>query len=205
MTTVAGQPFGPVVGPVVGAFDDRVDALLERLRGHAVPDAVFSTASRLGDFSLIWHLIGVLRAVSARTGSSGSGGAASSSRAWSEAVRLSTLLGVESLIVNQGVKRLFRRTRPTEAGDERFVVRRPSTSSFPSGHASSAFFAASVLSSMSSRRSAPLWFGIAAIVATSRPYVRIHHASDVIAGAILGLILGRIAGIVGGAHGVAQR
>jgi undecaprenyl-diphosphatase len=38
-----------------------------------------------------------------------------------------------------------------------------------------------------------MWFGLAGIVALSRPYVRIHHASDVVAGAALGLGLGRIA------------
>ena len=36
----------------------------------------------------------------------------------------------------RAIKRLFRRTRPTEAGDPRYPVRRPGTSSFPSGHAS---------------------------------------------------------------------
>jgi undecaprenyl-diphosphatase len=95
--------------------------------------------------------------------------------------------------VNQGVKRLFRRGRPTESGDERFDVRKPSTSSFPSGHASSAFFAATLLSAWGGRRSAPAWFAVAAIVSVSRAYVRIHHASDVVGGALLGLSLGTIA------------
>ena len=37
------------------------------------------------------------------------------------------------------------------------------------------------------RRSAPLWYGIAAAVAASRVHVRIHHGSDVVAGAAIGL------------------
>lgn len=167
-------------GSTVAEFDDRFDAMLERVRGTPFPDAVFTTASRLADFSVIWHLIGLLRSTTTKRG-------------LSEAVQLSAMLGIESLVVNQGVKRLFRRTRPTETGDDRYEVRRPSTSSFPSGHASSAFFAATVLTSMAGRRTAPLWFAIAGIVAVSRPYVRIHHASDIVAGALLGLILGRAA------------
>jgi len=91
------------------------------------------------------------------------------------------------------IKRLFRRTRPTATGDDRFVVRKPSTSSFPSGHASSAFVAATLLTAWGGRRTAPLWFGTAAVVGVSRAYVRIHHASDVVAGAALGLVLGNIA------------
>ena len=39
---------------------------------------------------------------------------------------------------------------------------------------------------------APVYFGAAAIVAASRVYVKIHHASDVIAGVAVGLALGRI-------------
>jgi undecaprenyl-diphosphatase len=107
-----------------------------------------------------------------------------------QAIALSALLGAESLIVNQGVKRAFKRERPTEAGDDRFEVRKPSTSSFPSGHASAAAFAATVLTTLDGKKSAPMWFGLAAVVGTSRAFVRIHHASDVIGGAVVGVGLG---------------
>jgi undecaprenyl-diphosphatase len=100
------------------------------------------------------------------------------------------LLGAESLLVNQGLKRLFRRPRPTVEGDPRYAVRRPLTSSFPSGHASAAAFNAVLLTGWDGRRSAPLWWGLALIVATSRAYVRIHHASDVAAGLATGAVLG---------------
>ena len=84
------------------------------------------------------------------------------------------------------------RRRPTTTGDDRLPVRRPSTSSFPSGHASSAVFAATVLTGWDRRAVIPLWWMIAAIVGTSRAYVRIHHASDVVAGALVGWVLGMI-------------
>ena len=100
----------------VAAFDNWADAKLERLRGKRVPDFVFTTASVLGDLSLIWHLIGATR------------GLTSESRA-NQAFVFFALIGAESLIVNQGIKRLFRRTRPTEAGDDRYPVRKPATSS----------------------------------------------------------------------------
>ena len=117
----------------------------------------------------------------------------SSERAATESLLVSALIGAESLIVNQGVKRLFGRMRPTTAGDDRYAVRQPSTSSFPSGHASAAAFAASVLAAESPRILRPLWYGLAAIVALSRAYVRVHHASDVIAGVATGLALAAIA------------
>ena len=65
------------------------------------------------------------------------------------------------------------------------------TSSFPSGHASAAFTAAGVLS-----QGDPLWplyYGVAVVVASSRVYVKIHHASDVVAGAAIGIGLAAIA------------
>ena len=69
-------------------------------------------------------------------------------------------------------------------------LRQPVTSSFPSGHASAAVLAATLLTERSKFK--PLWYGLAGIVATSRIHVRIHHASDVIAGAIVGFGLSRV-------------
>jgi hypothetical protein len=109
-------------GPRVDGFDCWADDQLERLRGRPVLDRVFSTATHLGDFSVIWHLVGLGRGVLRGR--------------LDQTLVLAGLLGVESLIVNQGVKRLFRRERPTVEGDTRLPVRRPSTSAFPSGHAS---------------------------------------------------------------------
>ena len=67
-----------------------------------------------------------------------------------------------------------------------YGMRRPITSSFPSGHAATAFMCAGVLAS--GRLQGP-WFALAALVAGSRVYVRMHHASDVMAGVALGLAL----------------
>jgi len=158
-------------------FDEKFDSFLEPVRHQRVVQAFFSLLSRIGEFSLIWHAIVWVRAI-------GSGHRAG------QALALSLLLGAESLIVNQGVKRLFKRSRPTTGGDERFNVRTPLTSSFPSGHASSAFFAATILCAWSPAMWAILWFGIGICVALSRVMVRLHHLSDIIGGAIVGTALG---------------
>ena len=62
----------------------------------------------------------------------------------------------------------------------------PLTSSFPSGHASAAFCAAGLLSEGS--RLEPAYYALAAVVAASRVHVKIHHASDVVAGAAVGTV-----------------
>jgi undecaprenyl-diphosphatase len=174
---VGAAPGLGALGPAVERFDQWADDQLERLRGNKVADTVFTTASALGDFSLVWHVANLARG-------------ATSERRRQQILLLAALNGAESLVVNQGIKRLFNRTRPTVDGDERYDVRTPSTSSFPSGHASAAGFTATVLTGWDSKRSAPLWWSMAGIVATSRAYVRIHHASDVVAGMAVGVGLG---------------
>ena len=158
-------------------FDDRVDALIEPWRNKRVVVLVFTVATALGDFGILWHIIGFVRAIG-------------SMERLHQALFFSTIIGIESLILNQGFKRLFRRTRPTERGDDRFTLRKPRTSSFPSGHSSSAFFSALVLTSLTPW---PWWFlfyAFAVAIATSRVGVRIHHASDVIGGIIAGTVMG---------------
>lgn len=105
-------------------------------------------------------------------------------------------MGIESLVVNGALKSLFGRRRPGSAADNPtdHHLRQPITSSFPSGHASAAFCASTVLARGS--RYGWLYHVVAAVVASSRIHVRLHHASDVIAGALVGRALGRIANAV---------
>ena len=98
-------------------------------------------------------------------------------------------MGIESAVTNGPVKSLFRRTRPVHdlvEGPLPYGMRRPITSSFPSGHATAAFTAAVLLAD---RNRAP-WYALATVVAGSRVYVRMHHASDVVVGAAFGLAFG---------------
>jgi membrane-associated phospholipid phosphatase len=166
----------------VERFDAAVDTFFDRWRGHKVPDTVFATASRVAEFSVGWQVAGVLTNLGSLR-----------RRQLEPEVRFASLIGLESLVVNQGIKRLAGRARPVHVGEHlRLGLRHPVTSSFPSGHSSSAFFAATLLSEGHPRR-APLWFGLALVVAASRPYVRLHHASDVVAGAATGLVLAKVA------------
>ena len=164
----------------IARLDGKFDNLLEPVRHNRVVQGFFSLLSRAGEFSLIWHAVIWLRAIG------------SADRA-KDAVVFSLLLGAESLIVNQGLKRIFRRQRPTTNGDDRFSVRTPVTSSFPSGHSSSAFFAATVLSSLVPVSWAVVFFFLAVLVALSRVMVRLHHFSDIIGGACVGAALGLLA------------
>jgi undecaprenyl-diphosphatase len=164
----------------VHALDEAVEKWLEPRRTRVL-DRFFYGLSSAADHGLLWHAVGALRAARHRQPS--------------YALKFSAALGIESGITNGVVKSLFRRVRPGDhfTHDERlpFGMRRPITSSIPSGHAATAFMCASVLSK--GRRSGPAWYTLAALVGFSRVYVRMHHTSDVVAGAALGVALGRVA------------
>jgi undecaprenyl-diphosphatase len=158
--------------------DASVDGWFDQLRSHRGANRLFYTASALGDFGLIWVAFALLRAWRGRPGDD---------RA---AVRALVATGVESVVVNAGIKSLFGRRRPVRQVEHPLPFRTPLTSSFPSGHATAAFCAAAMLSEDDPR--APLYYAAAVVVAASRVHVSIHHASDVIAGAAIGMVLGKL-------------
>lgn len=175
----------------VDTFDGLVDQQWERFRANPVMARVALTASEVGDFGVVWMLFAAVPAL---------GGSPRHGRAL---IRLGAALAFESLIVNQGLKRLFKRSRPDRDALEssvarnadrqanRHAIRRPSTSSFPSGHCTSAVTAA-VLLSETSPIPAPVLWAAAGVVASSRVHVRMHHASDVIGGVGVGLAVGTL-------------
>lgn len=135
------------------------------------------TISSAADHSLLWFGIGGLRSL--RRGD------------LAFAAKFGAAIGLESALTNGAVKSLFRRVRPEHEiaeGPLPYGMRRPITSSFPSGHATAAFTAASILARTG--RGGGAWYVLAGIVASSRVYVRMHHASDVIVGAAIGLAFG---------------
>lgn len=162
----------------VSTFDDAVDSAFTRIRNNRAADTVAYVASEAADYSIGWHLISLAMAV------------VSPSRR-RHAVRLAVALGIESVLVNGVLKRATKRPRPEMLEDRAFEVRRPQTTSFPSGHASSAALSA-VLFTEAMPRGRKLWMLLAVIVGASRIHNRMHHASDVAAGAVLGTTFGVI-------------
>jgi undecaprenyl-diphosphatase len=152
-----------------------------RLRGQPWADLLMYGASAAGEHSLVWLAWALLQ------GQRGPGGLRSLARA-------GAALGIESAIVNGAVKGLIRRQRPPSEGPHPLPVRTPRSSSFPSGHASAAFLAAALL--RDGARWPALPYLAASVVAASRVHVRMHHASDVLAGAAIGAALGELARVL---------
>ena len=173
----------PPAIPIPPAFfllDDAVDRWFDRhLRGKPAADAVMYGASAAGDHGIIWLALAGVQAVRRHDGG------------WRRPLaRAAVGLAAESALVNGPVKWLFRRTRPLSDVPRPRHLRQPRTSSFPSGHATAAFFGAALL-----RDDDPIWplyYAVAVVVASSRVHVKIHHASDVIGGVLIGAALGEL-------------
>jgi undecaprenyl-diphosphatase len=94
--------------------------------------------------------------------------------------------------VSFGVKDLVARPRPADAHPEIHPLYAVHSSSFPAGHAATAFAGATVLSYFAPRL-APFFAGLAALIGVSRIYVGDHYPTDVLAGAAIGVLVGATA------------
>jgi undecaprenyl-diphosphatase len=179
MTESRWKPPTVAIPSEFGRLDAAVDGWFDRhLRGRPVIDRVMYAASALGDHGVVWMALAATQAVRRPSG-------------WQRPLlRTAAGLGIESALVNGPVKWVFRRTRPVHAGPRPLYLRSPRTSSFPSGHASAAMFGAALL--RDGDRWWPVYYVIAVVVAASRVHVRIHHASDVLAGMAVGAALGEL-------------
>jgi membrane-associated phospholipid phosphatase len=164
-----------VLPPSLDRFDAEIDAIVRRCTSSRAETAAHVLSS-LADRSVIWAILATIRALRGRPGDIRAAG------------RMTVVVGLESAMVHGLVKRAFARERPPPADVLRFGVRRPPSSAFPSGHAASATTAALLLSD--GTRWGPVLFPLAAVIGWSRVHTRLHHASDVLGGAVLGWMVG---------------
>jgi undecaprenyl-diphosphatase len=134
------------------------------------------TVEKLG---LLWIVVAI--AIGLRRGS-GLGG----TLVLALAVAVAALAGDSASF---GVKDLFQRARPFEAHPQIHPLYAVHSSSFPAGHAATAFAGAVVLAYAVPRLAAPL-LAIAALIGFSRVYVGVHYPTDVLGGAAIGVLVG---------------
>lgn len=156
----------------------RLDAELVRRSGELPPTRFDDLCRRVGhaaDHSKLWFAVAaVLIARKGATRRAGLRGIAAISGA--------------SLSASLVGKRLFPRRRPAAEllPEARRLVRRPTSSSFPSGHAASAFAFATAVA-MEHRGAGTVVAPLAALVGYSRVHTGVHWPSDVAAGAAIGV------------------
>ena len=137
---------------------------------------VFITA--LGDKGFLWIAIALVLLINKKTRMIGF-------------LTLSAL--ILSTVVGEGIiKHLIQRPRPQVSfPDIQMLIKESSVYSFPSGHTTSSFAAAYILSKYLKKLSWLFW-GMASMIAFSRLYLFMHYPSDIVAGVIIGLACGKI-------------
>lgn len=101
-----------------------------------------------------------------------------------------SLVGFSALGLNAGIKRLVNKDRPDQESPASGFVRRPTSSSFPSGHTLATATAAVAFPATSLGVAAGL--SATTAVAWSRVQLKAHDPVDVAAGAGIGIVLGLI-------------
>lgn len=167
-----------LMGPELGRVDQLfTDALLAHVPPSALP--VFALLTHLADTAVLTGLgIGVAMALLARR-------QPGLALAWVAAVGGNSLL-------NHSLKQVFARTRPVDADG---LALAPGFS-FPSGHSSGAVVAYGMLAYLALKLLPPRWHlpalltavTIAFMVCVSRLFLRVHFASDVLAGYMSGSV-----------------
>lgn len=169
-------------------FDRAVFEWVERIFDYGIsgvltPILVFLT--RLGDGGILWIALAIVLMIFKKTRKIG--------------FTVAGAIICMFFFNNVFLKNFFARPRPfdLDVWKDWFVypefVTRPDSFSFPSGHASSAFAAATGLTVSKKARFIVPGYVLAALIAFSRIYVHVHYPTDVIFGALFGIVYGVIA------------
>jgi membrane-associated phospholipid phosphatase len=159
----------------LGAVDRAVYEAVARTPTGTL-DGTVRKLSAAADMSKLW--LGIAAAVALLGGRRGR-------RAALEGV---VAIGVTSAAINQGVKPIAGRRRPARARPALFVDRHvpmPGSTSFPSGHAASAFAFAYAVGRHLPALAVPIRL-LAAAVAYSRVHTGVHYPGDVVIGSVAG-------------------
>ena len=101
-------------------------------------------------------------------------------------------LAFNMVICNLLLKPLVARTRPYDLLGYEILVRRLGDYSFPSGHTSASFAAATAIYAIDRRWGAAAYV-LAALIGFSRLYLGVHFPTDVLAGAVVGILAAKAA------------
>lgn len=147
-----------------------------RTHGHtpAIEDAAVALG-KAGNNGLVWFVLGIALAII-------------DNGRWEQWL-ICALLGPFAIGLNYVVKLAVKRPRPVLEGLPP-LGGAPSSLSFPSAHATSAFAVATAMCRVDPATSAA--FIVAIALSLGRPYLGMHYPSDVLAGAFLGIVLGLI-------------
>ena len=159
------------------ALDGNLLLWIQDVIRQAFLDPIVSFYTKLGDAGMMWIALCLVLLIIPRTRRAGLAGAIA--------------LVLSLLCTNVVLKNLFTRARPWLVVEGlTALVSEHDPNSFPSGHTSASFAAATALYPLVPRKWGILALVAAALMGLSRLYVGVHFPSDVIVGVLVGCFCG---------------
>lgn len=159
-------------------FDMAILDLIQSNIRTGFMDAIMPFITQLGDAGLIWIILSIGLIIPKKTRKIGF-------------VMIIALI-LNGIICNIILKPMLARIRPFDVNTAiKLLINKPRDFSFPSGHTSASFTAASVLFFRKSKLFVPSLV-LAFLISFSRLYLYVHYPSDVLAGLVLGVLCGYI-------------
>ena len=156
-------------------MDGKLLLWLKEVFSHPVMDEVMIFVSRLGNKGFIWIAIGVLFLLFGFR-----------NKIWrSRGFLVLFSLAANFLACNVVLKPLIDRTRPYYVLDYTPLIPPVGDPSFPSGHTSASFAAATAIYAINKKWGIAA-YAFAAVMGFSRLYLGVHFPTDVLAGALVG-------------------
>jgi len=164
--------------PLIQRFDISILLYIEDTMHSPIMDKIMVIITSLGNGGTVWIILIALLMINKKYRALGFMALG--------ALILSTILG-------EGVlKHVVQRIRPsTDIPAVNILISKPLSYSFPSGHTTSSFAVAGVLSKYLKDYAIEL-FSLASLIAFSRLYLYLHYPTDILGGIILGFICSKI-------------
>lgn len=137
-------------------------------------DGVMPFASFLGNSGMIWIVLAIVMIIMPKTRAYG--------------VMMAVALILVAFFGEMIIKPMIGRPRPCNVDySVIMLIKRPNSFSFPSGHSSSSFAAATFVF-LYHKKLGTFAFAMAVLIAFSRMYLFVHYPTDVLCGSIFGVL-----------------
>lgn len=154
---------------------------LKETCANPILDNIMIFVSALGDGGFLWIALGVLFLLM------GFRNKLWRRRGW----LLLFSLGANAPVCNLLLKPWVNRIRPYDLFRYEILIPPVGDASFPSGHTSASFAAATVIYTMN-KKGGIVAYAFAALMGFSRLYLGVHFPTDVVAGAVVGALMAKV-------------
>lgn len=162
-------------------MDESIILWIQEHFTHPLWDSSMIFVSRLGDGGFVWIFLGIFFLLLGFR-----------KKEWGkQGISLLLCLGTTALLCNLILKPWVARIRPYDLLGFSILIPPLSDYSFPSGHTSASFAAATAIYAMH-RRWGTMAYGFAAVMGFSRLYLGVHFPTDVLAGAVIGTVMAKM-------------